>query len=107
MPWSSFLIIFACCAVSMYICRVFPAFAFAGKELPASLVKALNYIPVAAFAALVANDLVSVEAFATGLWPALLPFAAAIPVIIVALKTKSLALCIIVGVACYALLLLI
>lgn len=107
MPWSSFLIIFAICAGSIFIFRVFPMLALAGRELPERVSTALGYIPVAAFAALVANDLCVPGAFASGLWPGLLPFVAAIPVVVVAVKTKSLALCIVIGVAAYALLMLI
>ena len=106
MPWSSFLIIFALCAGSIFAFRVIPMLAFADRELPQELQTALGYIPVAAFAALVANDLFVPGAFSMGLWPFLLPFIAAVPVVFVAVRTKSLALCIIVGVAAYALLLL-
>ena len=106
MPWSSFLVILALCAGSIFAFRVIPMLAFADRELPQALQTALGYIPVAAFAALVANDLFKPEALSTGLWSFLLPFIAAIPVVFVAVKTKSLALCIVIGVVAYALLLL-
>ncbi|NTU88352.1 MAG: AzlD domain-containing protein [Actinobacteria bacterium] len=105
MPWSSFLIIFALCAGSIFAFRVIPMLAFADRELPQALQIALGYIPVAAFAALVANDLFVVEALSEGLWPFLLPFIAATPVVFVAVKTNSLAFCIVTGVAAYAILL--
>jgi len=109
MPWSEFLIIFAICAGSIILFRTVPMLALAGHELPEGITSALSFIPAAAFAALVANDLFKpdVWASATGLWPALLPFVAALPVVICALKTKSLALCIVVGCAAYALLMLV
>lgn len=107
MPWSSFLIIFAVCVGTIVFFRVFPMLALADRQLPAPLSLALEYVPVAAFAALVVNDLFTPGAFAAGVWPALVPYVAAIPVVFCALKTKSLVLCIVVGVVAYALLLLV
>ena len=107
MPWSEFLIIFVICVITIFLFRVCPMLALADREIPDGLHRALDYIPVAAFGALVTNDLFVVGAWTTGLWPAMLPLIASIPVIVVAIKTKSLALCILVGVAAYALLLLI
>ena len=108
MPLADFLIIFAICAGSIIIFRVVPMFALTGRELPAKVENGLSYIPVAAFAALVANDLFKPEVWAAGdPWSILLPFIAAIPVVLVAVKWKSLALCIIVGCVAYALLLLV
>ena len=106
MAWSTFWIITAVCAGSIFIFRTVPLLVLADRELPAGLQRALDFVPVCAFAALVANDLFSPDAFAAGPWPALMPFVAAIPVVIVAVKTKSLAGCIIAGVAAYALLML-
>lgn len=106
MPWSSFLIILAVCAGSIFIFRVTPMLALAGRDLPVRLTRMLDYIPVCAFAALVANDLFKPDAFSQGPWQVILPFIAAVPVIVVARKTRSLALCIVVGVVGYALLLL-
>lgn len=108
MPWSEFLIIFAICAGSIILFRVVPMFALTGRDLPAKVENGLSYIPVAAFAALVANDLFKPEVWSSGdLWAVALPFIASIPVVFVALKTKSLALCIIVGCVAYALLMLV
>ena len=104
MPWSDFWIILILTALCTFLARTLPVALFANRELPKSLLKALEYIPVAAFAALVVNDLFTPAAFSQGLLSALLPFIALIPVIFVALKTKSLALCIVVGVAAFALL---
>lgn len=88
-------------------CRAVPIFALRGQELPKSAVEALGYIPPAAFAALVANDLFSPAAFATGLWPALLPIVAAVAVAIVARKTRSMLWSCVAGVVAYVALTLI
>lgn len=107
MNWGDFLIVFACCAVSMLICRVVPLFLLKGRELPEGVTRALGFIPPAAFAALVANDLLSPGMFDAGLWPAAAPLVAAGVVVIVAWKTKSLLWCAVSGCAAYALLMLI
>ncbi len=104
MLWADFWIILALTALCTFLSRVLPVALFANRELPVSVMRSLEYIPVAAFAALVANDLITPDPFSAGLIPAVLPFIALIPVIVVALKTKSLALCIVVGVAAFALL---
>ena len=49
---SSFLIIYLCCLVTMLLCRCVPLLALKGRTLPDNLVRALNLIPPAAFAAL-------------------------------------------------------
>lgn len=105
MNWSDFLIVFACCAISMLICRVVPLFLLKGKELPEGVSTALGFIPPAAFAALVANDLLTPGMFDAGIWPAAAPLVASAVVVVVGLKTKSLLWCAIAGVAAYALLL--
>lgn len=107
MNWSDFLIVFACCAGSMLVCRVVPLFLLKGKELPEGVSQALGFIPPAAFAALVANDLLTPGMFDAGLWPAAAPLLAAAIVVVVGLKTKSLLWCAMAGVVAYALLLLI
>lgn len=104
MSWGDFLIVFACCAVTMLVCRVMPLFALKGRELPEGVQRALGFIPPAAFAALVANDLLSPGMFAAGLWPAAAPLLASLVVVAVALKTKSLLWCAVSGCAAYALL---
>lgn len=104
MSTSEFLTVFVCCLVTMLICRVAPLFMLKGKRLPENVEQALNFIPPAAFAALVANDLLSPGMFAAGVWPAALPLVAALVVVVVALKTKSLLWCAIAGCVAYALL---
>lgn len=107
MTWTEFLIIFACCLSTMLICRVAPLFLLKGKRLPESVERALGFIPPAAFAALVANDLLTPGMFDAGLWPAAAPLLSALVVVAVALKTKSLLWCAITGCVVYALLTLI
>lgn len=107
MGWGDFLIVFACCAATMLICRVLPLFALKGKQLPQNVEQALGFIPPAAFAALVANDLLTPGMFDAGLWPAAAPLVAAFIVALVAWKTKSLLWCAVSGVLAYALLTLV
>ncbi len=107
MSWTEFALVGLACAVTILICRVAPVFVLRGRDLPGWLSQALNFIPPAAFAALIANDLLSPGMFDMGLWPAVIPLIAALAVIVVALKTKSLVWCIIIGVGCYGLLLLV
>ena len=104
--WTEFWIVFATCALTMLACRVLPLFLLKGRQLPARVEEALSYIPSAAFAALVANDLLTPGMFDAGLWPAAAPLLAAIIVIVVARFTKSLLWCALAGVAAYALLLM-
>jgi branched-subunit amino acid transport protein len=107
MGWDNYLIIVACCIATMVASRVIPVFLLKGRELPERLSEALGYIPPAAFAALVANDLLSPQLFAGDFWHAAIGWIAAIPVVVVAIKTKSLLWCCIVGVVTFGLLLLV
>ena len=103
---SSFLIIYLCCLVTMLLCRCVPLLALKGRTLPDNLVRALNLIPPASFAALVANDLFSPGMFDAGMWQGLMPLAAAVLTMVVGYLRKSLVLCIVVGVGSYALMML-
>ena len=107
MSWEEFWIVFGLCACTILACRVLPLFLLKGRDLPASVRGALGLIPPAAFAALVANDLLTPGMFAQGLWPAAIPFIAALCVVIIALKTRSLLWSAVTGVVSYGLLLLI
>ena len=102
--WAQFWIVFVACALTMLACRVLPLFVLKGKQLPARVEEALGYIPPAAFAALVANDLLAPGMFDMGLWPAAAPLVAALIVVVVARLTKSLLWCAVAGVVAYALL---
>lgn len=104
MGWGDFLLVFACCAGTMLACRVVPLFVLKGRNLPENVERALGFIPPAAFAALVANDLLTPGMFDAGVWPAAAPLVAAGVVALVAWKTKSLLWCALSGVAAYALL---
>ena len=99
MSWSEFAFIGIACAVTILICRVVPVFALRGRDLPGWLSQALAFIPPAAFAALISNDLLAPGMFDAGFWPA--------AITVVAVKTKSLVWCIIVGVGVFGLLLLV
>ena len=59
MGWGDYFIVLGCCAITMLVCRVVPLFVLKGKELPEGVGQALGFIPPAAFAALVANDLLT------------------------------------------------
>lgn len=107
MSWTEFWIILITCAITMLACRVLPFFLLKGRELPSTAKFALNLIPPAAFAALVANDILTPGMFANGIWPAGAVLVASLIVIVVAVKTKSLVWCAVVGVVAYALLLMI
>lgn len=100
--WPQFLTIFITCALTMVACRVLPLFLLKGRELPKRVEEALKLIPPAAFAALVANDLFNPGMFDGGLWPAAAPLIAALIVVFVARLSRSLLLCVVVGIAAYA-----
>jgi branched-subunit amino acid transport protein len=107
MSWASYLIILGCCMATILVCRVVPALALKGRELPARLEQALELIPPAAFAALVANDLLNLDLLTTSPIQFALPWFASLAVVVVAIKTRSLTWCIIVGVAVLGLLMLV
>lgn len=105
MSWEEFWIILASCALMILICRVVPLFVLKGRALPDGVNRALNLIPPAAFAALVANDIFSPGMFSDGIWPAAAILVASVFVIVVAVKTKSLLWSAVGGVVAYAILL--
>jgi len=107
MNWTAYFIILAGCALSMLASRVIPVFALRGRALQPRVERTIGFIPPAAFAALVANDLANLQGFATGDLAAYLPLIAAVPVAFVALRTKSLAWSALTGVVCLGLLSLI
>jgi len=102
--WTAYFIILAGCALSMLASRVIPIFALRGRALPPRVEKTIGFIPPAAFAALVANDLANLHGFASGDLAAFLPLIAAVPVAVVAIRTKSLAWSAVAGVVCLGLL---
>ena len=107
MSTQDFLVIWLLCTAVIMACRVVPIFALRGRELPSGVVEALGYIPPAAFAALVTNDLVSASMFDAGVWAGLMPIVAAVVVMVIAWRTKSMLWCCVCGVVAYVLLSLI
>ena len=87
MPVNEFLVLWLSSWAAIAFFRIAPAFALRGRTLSPRITEALGYIPPAAFAALVANDLVS-------------------PVV-VAVKTKSMLWCCVSGIVLYIVLSLI
>ena len=70
MSWFDFAIITASVAITMLACRVIPVFALKGRTLPSNAVRLLDLVPPAAFAALVANDLIVLDSWGDGAcWP--------------------------------------
>lgn len=104
MSVNDFLILWVICYGCITACRVLPALVLRGRSLSPRVTEALGYIPPAAFAALVTNDLFSPGMFDAGIWPAAAPLLASAVVVFVAIKTKSMLWCCLVGVVCYALL---
>ncbi|MDR3322679.1 MAG: AzlD domain-containing protein [Zoogloeaceae bacterium] len=104
MRGSDFFIIFSLTVLCTLLSRTLPVFLFARRAVPPALNATLDYIPIAAFAALVTNDLFQPHAFASGAWPALLPYVALIPVLVVARMTRSLGLCTVTGVLAFGVL---
>ena len=104
MSTQDFLAIWLLCTAVIMACRVIPIFALRGRKLPAGVVEALGYIPPAAFAALVANDLVSATMFDAGIWAGIMPLVASAVVAVVAWRTKSMLWCCVSGVIAYVLL---
>lgn len=104
MSWDQFWVVLVGCVLAMWACRVIPLFVLKGRALPENLERALGFIPPAAFAALVANDLLNPGMFDAGIWPAAIPLVAAAASALVAAKSKSLLWTAVAGVGVYALL---
>lgn len=103
MPVNEFLVLWLSSWAAIAFFRIAPAFALRGRTLSPRVTEALGYIPPAAFAALVANDLISPGAFDAGLclWQGLIPWIAAAGVVAVAIKTKSMLWCCVSGIVLY------
>ena len=87
MPVNEFLVLWLSSWAAIAFSAL-PGVALRGRTLSPRVTEALGYIPPAAFAALVANDLISPGAFDAGLWQGLIPWIAAAGVVAVAIKTK-------------------
>lgn len=107
MTQSQFLFLWLSSFAFILACRMLPALALRGRPLSPRATEALGYIPTAAFAALIANDLLSPTMFEAGIWPGLMPIVAAGVVVLVAWRTRSMLWCCVSGVAAYVLLSLI
>ena len=101
MSTNEFLILFGISFATILACRVIPLFLLKGRELSPAAERALELIPPAAFAALVANDLCNLELFEKGTWDGLMPMLASLVVAAVALRTRSLIVCVVAGVGAY------
>ncbi len=99
MSGEGFWIFYVCVLATMLVFRCGPLFALKGRTLSPRVSEALGLIPPAAFAALVANDLIDP---ASGLDP--VPLVSAALVVLVARKSGSLIWCALTGMAVYALL---
>ena len=102
MATHEFLVIYGSLLVTMLIARVVPLFLLKGRALSNRVMEAIGLIPAAAFSALVANDVLSPDAFAQDPIGALIPLAAAVPVVFVAMRTRSLIWSALVGMCSYA-----
>ena len=89
MPVNEFLVLWLSSWAAIAFFRIAPAFALRGRTLSPRVTEALGYIPPAAFAALVANDLISPGAFDAGLWQGLIPWIAAAGVVAVATRLRK------------------
>ena len=98
------LLLWAALLVVMLACRCLPLVLLRGRSLSPRVERALSLIPVAAFAALVANDLVRPDAYAQDPLLAMRALASALVVLLLARKSGSLVWCAVVGMGCYALL---
>lgn len=94
---SGFWVFYGCVLAVMLVFRCVPLFALKGRDLSPRVSEALGYIPAAAFAALVANDVLDPAA---GLDP--VPLVSGVLVVAVAYKTKSLIWCALAGMVAYA-----
>ena len=95
------LLLWAALLAVMLACRCLPLLLLRGRELPDKARRAIGLIPAAAFAALVANDLVKLEDYAADPRLAVVNLVSAALVLAVARKTGSLVWCAVVGMVVY------
>ncbi len=107
MLWPEFWIILGITAACNAAGRVLTLYVLASKPMPEKIQQALLLIPAACFAALVVNDLFDPAAFSgDSVLALLMPYIAALPVVFVSLKTRSLFIAGLVGLLCYSVLFL-
>lgn len=105
MSVNDFLVLWLVSFGAIFACRVLPLLMLRGRALSVRVTTTLGYIPPAAFAALVANDLITPGSIAAhGMWATLVPWAASAAVAAIAWKTRSMLACCVVGVVAYVLL---
>lgn len=101
MSTADFLVLWLSILAAMIVYRCVPIFVLKGRELSDRVSHAIGLIPAAAFAALVANDLVQPSTLVSDPRVALLPLLAAGVVAFVAIKTRSLIWCALAGMVAY------
>jgi branched-subunit amino acid transport protein len=102
MSWGDFLFIYLWILVAILAFRCIPMFALKGSSLPEGVSRVLDLIPAATFAALVANDLCSQTVMDEGISALAVPLAAALVVVLVARRSRSLVWSIVAGIGAYA-----
>ena len=98
---NEFLLLWGAAFASIFACRTLPYLLLHGRTLSPRVTDALGFIPPAAFAALVANDLIQPEAWSAGLLSGAFPLIATAIVALVAVRTRSMLWCCVAGVASY------
>ena len=102
---NDFLVLWLVSFGAIFACRVLPLLMLRGRALSVRVTTTLGYIPPAAFAALVANDLIVPGSMAAhGVWVTLVPWIASASVAVIACKTRSMLACCVAGVVAYVLL---
>lgn len=104
MPSADLAVLYILILVPMLAYRVVPLFALKGHELPSRLRDALALIPPAAFAALVANDILDPDLWGASPLLGLVPIVSALAVVPIAKRSRSLVWSALAGMCVYALL---
>ena len=105
MSVSDFLVLWLVSFGAIFACRVVPLLMLRGRALSVRVTTTLGYIPPAAFAALVANDLIVPGSMAAhGVWATFVPWIASAAVAAIAWRTRSMLACCVAGVIAYVLL---
>lgn len=102
MSTSEFLATVVPCFALMLVFRCLPLFVLKGRSLSPKVERALGYIPVAAFAGLVANDLFDPADIAADPLSLVRLLVAAAVVCLIAKKTRSLIWCAVAGMVALA-----
>lgn len=103
MSTAQIMLMWAALLAVMLACRCILLVMLQGRVLPPRVERAVGSIPVAAFTALVANDLIQPDTWGQGPRGVLVSLVSAGIVLLVARKTGSLIWCAVVGMGVYAL----